>query len=187
MEFDAEQGGTGAVEASLRDDVLGEATWDALDPAARLFVATAERIWRDHRGDAGFDFSPVAVNFAKAWEVQLGLAFGAVRAMLPRGAGFVNVDGRSVDAFAGSLPRLGLVARALADDRTLRDALPRLFEHARWMQESLAAVLDDLGRVRNPAAHTGHLSRDDARRIRDAQLGVGQAGSLVELGRVRTR
>lgn len=187
LEFDAEQGGTASVAASLRDDVLGERTWHALDPAARLFVATAERIWRTHRTDPGFDFAPVVVNLAKAWEVQLGQAFGAARARLPRDAGRVNVDGRTHDVLADRLPSLGMLARALADDRVLWDALPRVFAHGDWMRASLAAVLDDLARARNAAAHTEPVGRDEAQRLRDAHLGVGQKGLLVELGWVEAK
>jgi hypothetical protein len=41
VRFDAEQGGVGALEATLRDDHLGELAWHGLDAAARRFLATA--------------------------------------------------------------------------------------------------------------------------------------------------
>jgi hypothetical protein len=186
VEFDADYAGVGAVAASLRDDVLGEATWGALDPAARLFVATAERIFRDHRADAAFDFSPVVVNFAKAYEVQLALLLGAMLHRLPRDVGLVNVDGRTVDAFAGRrIPGLGLLARVFGEDLAFRRSLPQLLTHARWAVESLAPILEEIAMVRNAGAHTQALSREEAQRVRNAQLGVGTASVLVELARVR--
>ena len=41
----------------------------ALDPAARTFIASAERIFRDQRPDPGFDFGMIVGNLAKAVEV----------------------------------------------------------------------------------------------------------------------
>ena len=186
-ELDAESAGVGSVMASLRDDVLGDATWDALDPGARLFVATAERIWREHRGDPAFDFSPVVVNLAKAYEVQLGAVLGAVWRSLPPAARLVNRDGRTVDLLAGGPPGLGAIARALGEERALRDALQHRVVGSRWLLESLPAIAESLAVARNPAAHSARVDRAGARLVRDAQLGVGQPSQLVELARVRVR
>jgi hypothetical protein len=185
VELDAELSGVGAVAATLRDDVLGEATWRALDPAARLFIATAEKIYRDHRSDPAFDFSPVVVNFAKAYEVQLSQVFGRIQRRLPRDAGFVNVDGKTVDALAERMPGIGVLARVLGESHALRAAVPRWLANHAWVNGSLPAILKELGALRNPAAHSEAVSRESARRLRDAQLGVGCLGALVELGRVR--
>jgi hypothetical protein len=137
-------------------------------------VATAEKVWRDHRADAAFDFSPVVVNLAKAYEVQLGLVFGQIARALPPGAGRTNVDGRTADAFEdGRVPGLGLLARVLGEDRALRSALPRVLEHWRWVAESLPAILDDLAAVRNRAAHREEVRREDRPRNAQQQLGVG--------------
>ena len=185
VELDAELSGVGAVAASLRDDVLGEATWRALDPAARLFVATAEKIHRDHRADPAFDFSPIVVNFAKAYEVQLSQLVGRIQRRLPRDAGHVNVDGRTVDAFAERMPGIGVLARVFGENHSLRAAVPKLLGNHAWVNGSLPAILKELAAMRNPAAHSEAVSRDAARRLRDAQLGVGCLGALVELARVR--
>ena len=187
VELDAELSGVGAVAASLRDDVLGEPTWSALDPAARLFIATAEKIFRDHRGDPAFDFSPVVVNIAKAYEVQLARVFGRVRHRLPRDAGYLNVDGRTVDVFADRIPGIGALGRVLAESHPLRAAVPKLLANHAWVNGSLAPILQELSGVRNPAAHTDAVSRETARRLRDAQLGVGCMAALVELASVRPR
>src|SRR5690606_23136439 len=56
-EVDSELSGVGEVMASLRQDLLGEETWERLVPAARLFIASAEKMYRDHRNDPAFDFS----------------------------------------------------------------------------------------------------------------------------------
>ncbi|GLC27760.1 hypothetical protein [Roseisolibacter agri] len=185
VEFDAELSGVGAVAASLRDDVLGEATWLALDPAARQFVATAEKIFRDHRADPAFDFSPVIVNLAKAYEVHLGLAFGAVAHRFSPSARRVNMDGRPVDVFERQAPSLGALGKALGENLDLRAAVSRHVANAAWVTTSLPPILRQLSEARNPAAHSEPVTREDARRLRDAQLGVGSAAMLDELARVR--
>ena len=47
--FDAEQGGVGALEATLRDDHFGPRARNALEASARRFLAMAERTMREHR------------------------------------------------------------------------------------------------------------------------------------------
>jgi len=184
VEFDAELSGVGAVAASLRDDVLGESTWLALDPATRLFVATSEKIFRDHRADAAFDFSPVVINLAKAYEVQLGLAFGAIAHRLPHDACLVNIDGRTVHVFERGIHGIGALAKALDDNASLRSHAARLLRNGDWVTASLPAILRDLGALRNAAAHGDAIDRESARRVRDAQLGVGTRAWLDELARV---
>jgi hypothetical protein len=68
-EFDAEAVGVGVMERELRENLFGDEAWMALDPAARTFIASAEKIFRDQRSDPAFDFGPVIANLAKALEV----------------------------------------------------------------------------------------------------------------------
>jgi hypothetical protein len=81
-EADAGRTGLGAVERDLRENVLGEETWNGLDLSTRSFIATAEQIFRSNRGDPGFDFSGVVVNLAKALEVQVSHHAGPPSARL---------------------------------------------------------------------------------------------------------
>ena len=48
VEADADRGALGGVMADLPDNVLGVETWTAMLPAARIFVATAERLMREY-------------------------------------------------------------------------------------------------------------------------------------------
>lgn len=185
VEFDAELSGVAATAASLRDDVLGETAWAALDPAARTFVANAEKLWRDHRGDAGFDFSPVVVNLAKAYEVQLATRLGAARQRTDHRDWLLNIDGRTVHLLDDT-PGLGAFGRALAED-PLRGAVQRLFEHGDWAAASLPPIVRELADARNAAAHRERVSRDVARRLRDRNLGVGCHALLADLAKVRLR
>ena len=123
VEFDAEQAGVGQVEATLRDDLLGPDAWTELDPAARTFVATAEKIFRDHRTDAAFDFSPVVVNLAKAYEVQLARLLGGLAARVAPDAWRVNVDGRTVHLLDDGPFGLGTLARAMGEEERLHHLL----------------------------------------------------------------
>ena len=184
-EFDAEQVGLGAIERDLRENMIGDEAWQGLDPAARTFVATAEKVFREHRNDSAIDFAPVLVNFAKAVEVQandvLRRALGAVRPEQRR----ANVEGRSMDLASDGPWTLGQLARVVGEDQAINTTLKRLLHRGEWFTASLPPIMRELAEVRNPAAHSTKVSREDARRVRDAMVGVACVGTLVELGRVR--
>lgn len=186
-EFDAEQAGLGAVERDLRENMLGEAAWMALDPAARVFVATAERTFREQRHDAAVDFSPVLVGLAKAVEVQVNAVLrGAMRGARDA-VRRANVDGTTVDLATAGPWSLGQLARLVGGDRGRTQWLAGALANGSWFTGQLPAILDDLARVRNPAAHGGRVAREEARRHRDQLVGVACTGTLVELGRVRLK
>ena len=50
---------------------VGCAYSEALDPAARAFIASAEEVFRRHRDDAAFNLHGVVTDFANAFEVQV--------------------------------------------------------------------------------------------------------------------
>lgn len=185
VEFDAERSGVGEIERELRENVVGEATWDGLDPAVRVFVATAESLYREHRTDAAFDFSGVVINFAKAVELQTNIVLRRALAGLPESDRRVNIDGRSSDLASGELWPLGTLARAIGETEHINNALKRRLAHGAWATASLPPVLKELAALRNPAAHSAAVSREDAKRLRDRMLGVGGVGVLEELSRVR--
>ena len=58
------------MERDLRENLFGEQAWRALEATARRFIATGEKLFREHRADPAFDFGPVVRSFAKALEVQ---------------------------------------------------------------------------------------------------------------------
>jgi hypothetical protein len=185
VEFDAEHAGVGEMERELRDNVVGEAAWNALDPAARTFVATAESLFRAHRKDAAFDFSAVVINFAKAVEFQANLTLRSGLARLPESERRANVDGRSVDLSSGELWPLGTLSRVIGDVEHINRALRSRLTHGPWVAASLPPLLAELADLRNPAAHSRAVSSDEARKLRDRVLGVGGVGILADLGRVR--
>jgi hypothetical protein len=84
----------------------------------------------------------------------------------------VNVDGWSVDLASGELWSLGTLARAIGETEHIDKTLERL-SHGEWFTASLPPILAELGRLRNPAAHSAAVSVDVARRLRDNVLGVG--------------
>src|SRR4029078_3606806 len=51
-EFDAEDASAGAgLEGELGLSLLGDATWAKLEPEVRVFIAQAEKTFREHRDD----------------------------------------------------------------------------------------------------------------------------------------
>jgi hypothetical protein len=142
-------------------------------------------VYRDHRNDTAVDFSPVVVNFAKAIEVQANDVLRRATAGTPPAVRRVNVEGRSVDVSTAGPFSLGQLARIIGDSQEINALLKRTLAHGEWFTASLPPILRALSGARNPAAHTGRVSREDAARWRNQVVGVACAGTLVELGRVR--
>lgn len=189
VEFDAARTGIGHMEQELRDNVLGEAVWAGLDPAARSFVASGEALFRAHRHDAAFDFAVVAIEFAKAFEVQTNLILREALAGVPARDRYANVDGKSVDVAGDAHWSLGALARLIGEDERLNHLLKTRLERpgAEWFTASLPPILRELSELRNPAAHSASIGRDVATALRNRLLGVGSLGGFTELARVRSR
>jgi hypothetical protein len=186
-EADAGRTGLGAIERELRENVLGEEAWNGLDLLTRTFIATAEQIFRTNRGDAGFDFSGVVVNLAKALEVQVTTLVRRALASAPEAERTVVIEGKSIDLTKGTPLTLGTLGRVLGQDKTIRDALkPRLI-NGEWLLASGGPVLQTFSRHRNPAAHSHVVSREDARQLRNQLLGIGRLSDLVQLAGTRPR
>jgi hypothetical protein len=187
-EFDAEAGsGTAAMERELRENRFGEALWSVLEPATRTFVATGERLFREHRLDPAFDFAPVLTSFAKAIEVQANAVLRRALAKLPPAARIANVDGRSTDLSEHGPFGLGTLAHAIGGERELNVGLSRVLENGPWFTQQMPPILDELRRVRNPGAHAAVIDRATVKLWRDRIVGVGCAGLLVELARTKVK
>jgi hypothetical protein len=187
VEFDAQAGGVGAMERELRENLFGDAVWMALEPAARTFIATAEKIFRDHRNDPAFDFGPVVGNFAKALEVSLNAVLARVLPDVPEKARLAGYDGRTVDVLERMPLTLGQFARAVGGEQALNAAITQRLVHGGWFARDLAAVADGVAQVRNPGAHQQRVGRDAAMIVRNQLVGVGCQGALAELTKVRLK
>ncbi|HET7599722.1 MAG TPA: hypothetical protein VFK09_05495, partial [Gemmatimonadales bacterium] len=132
VEFDSEQGGLPALERDLRDNVVGEEAWSALDPSARAAVASAEREFRERRADASHDFTGVLVNLAKAYELHSALLLRRALARESPAARSVNVEGRSVDLVSGRPLSVGQLANALEHDGRLAQLLRGRLVGGNW-------------------------------------------------------
>lgn len=187
-EFDAEHGGTGAMARELRENLLGDFTWQALDPAVRGFLASGEEVFRRHRGDAAFDFAPAIACYGKALEVQVNALLRRVVPRLSAEERRVKVEDRTIELSPATRITLGQLAHALAGEPALRAGLARTVVESRWLLESLPAVLGDFTRgVRNAGTHETHVDRATATRWRDQVMGIGCEGHIVSLARCRPR
>ena len=185
-EFDASTGaGLGAMERELRENRFGDSLWLALDPAARTFIATAERIYREHRADPAFDFAPVLTSFAKAIEVQANAILRRALPKLPKPARLTNLDGRTVDLTEHRPLSLGELSRAIGEEKELNTGLAAIIKPNRWFVESFPAVLRSFKDVRNPGAHAQVIDRATATAWRERLIGVGSEGDLVRLAAVK--
>jgi hypothetical protein len=185
VEFDSEHSGIGATERELREHCFGEDLWGRLDPGTRTFIATAEKLYRDHRNDVAFDFSPVLIDFAKAFEVQTNILLKRALSKAKPQDRMVNLDGRSVDVVKRGPYALGELAIIIGDNEHINNCLKKSITYnGQWFAASLPAILKDLAELRNPAAHSGSIDRDTVHDKRNSFLGVGCEGDLVRLAKV---
>jgi hypothetical protein len=187
VEFDAQTGGVGAMERELRENLLGDAVWAALEPAARTFIATAEKIFRDHRNDPASDFGLVVGNFAKALEVTLNAILAQVLPDLPERDRLASFDGRTMDIAARLPLTLGQFAHAVGGERALNAALTRRLSHGAWFTGQLPAIVDGIARVRTPGVHQHRIGREAALDVRNQLMGVGCAGVFNQLAGVQPK
>ena len=187
VEFDAERAGAGQMQQELRENRFGNDAWSALDPAARSFIATAEKLFRDHRNDAAFDLSAVIVNLAKAIEVQVNAVLRSVMTGAEPAVRHENVGGHTVDLSREGSFSLGELARIIGGDRRRTEHMKKRLANGDWFAASLPPILENLAQYRNPAAHAGSVLREDVVRWRNRLIGVGSKGDLLELAQVRSR
>lgn len=184
-EFDAERVGVGAMERDLRENLFGDDHWANLDPVARTFIATAEKIFRDHRSDPVFDFTPVIVEFAKVFEVQCNAVLGRALTGAPPDVRRANVEGKTIDVVKEGPLTLGQLGIVVGGERALVGLLRKRLRHGDWFSASLPPILTEFAKLRNPAAHTGRVTRDTATYWRNELLGIGSYGVLTQLAEVR--
>ncbi|MDB4909071.1 MAG: hypothetical protein JWO05_3855 [Gemmatimonadetes bacterium] len=176
-------GGIGETERSLRDDLFGEAAWHALDRTTRTFIATGERIYREHRADAGFDFAPVLGSFAKAIESQVALVLRAAVPMLSAEERRVKIEDRTVDLAEYRL-MLGQLVYALGGEPKLGEGLRRVLKNGAWFTNQFPAIVDEFREVRNEGTHAKRVERAEATRWRNRLMGIGGEGVFQGLATV---
>jgi hypothetical protein len=186
-EFDAQRSGIGAMERELRGNLFGDRAWAGLDPAARTFIASAEAVFRLHRADAAFDFTGVVVDLAKAFEVQTNAILRRAMAQTTDAIRCVNIDGASIDLARGRPLTLGELARVIGEHRGVNEFVRQRLENGAWFAASLPPILREMAELRNPAAHERSVERREVAGVRNRCVGVGQSGTLVELGKVALR
>lgn len=181
-EWDAEQGGgVAAMERELRDNLFGERSWRALEPTTRRFIATGEKLFREHRADPAFDFGPIIGAFAKAMEVQCRSILRRGLAKVHPDARRANLEGRTVDLLEARHLTLGQLARALATEERLAKALTTALNDRGFFSGQLPAIVSEFIEVRNPGTHESRITRASAVQWRDRLLGVGSEGLFIRL------
>jgi hypothetical protein len=183
-EEDARRAGLGSIARDLRENLFGEAAWDALDPTVRGFVASAEHLFRTNRGTPGFDFSGVIINLGKACEIQTGMLIRVALKGAPQKDRQAKVDRDTIDLAEARGLGLGALGRAISEEAGLRGRLEQRLNDGKWFIGSFAYVLQELARYRNPAAHAEAVGFEDAARLRAQLLGIGCYGDLVRLAGV---
>ncbi len=186
------RGETDRMSRELRENLLGDDIWSALEHGTRMFLATGEATFRARRQDPSYDYSMVAVEFAKAVEAELnGVIFPALREHYSKGDPVgrqINVDGRLLDLGA-VVPHqtLGTMINLLQHNESVRRGVRAMFTQgdAQFLLKEAAAHLAPIAAKRNPAAHSERLSRDEAKQIRQQVLGIGEYGLICRIARLK--
>jgi hypothetical protein len=186
-EIDAEAVGVGTMERELRENLFGDEAWLALDPAARTFIASAEKILRDQQADPAFDYGPVVTNLAKAVEVTCNALLRRVGPRLPQEIRLVRVEGDTIDLGAAKHLSTGQLAHVLRTKGPLQRQLRQRLENGDWFVDDFPKVLGEVANLRNPGAHRVLVGREAATHLRNALVGVGCQGAFIELAKVQPR
>lgn len=126
----------------------------------------------------------MALNLARALELQTNRVLRQALSRAPEALRWHNVEGQTRDLCCGESWTLGTLADAISGDGARVTWLRQKLRHGAWFTGSLPAILDEVARVRNPAAHGAEVARDDVLRLRARMVGVGCVGVLVELAGV---
>ena len=187
-EFDARVAtGVAGIERELRENLVGETAWAALEAPARSFIATGEKFFRESRNDAAVDFAPVLGSFSKALEVHVNaLLRRAVTRMKPA-ARKANIGGRTVDLAEYRSLMLADIVKVLTGEPLLAKALGETITESAWFTGTLPVILDAFREVRNDGVHEKRIDRATATLWRNRLLGVGCTGHFVELSKVRLK
>jgi hypothetical protein len=186
------RGETDRMSRELRENLLGDDIWAALEHGTRAFLATAEATFRARRQDPSYDFSTVTVEYAKAVEAEMnGLVFEALRRHYSKGKAVgrqTNLDGRPLDLGA-NVPHqsLGAIINALEHNEDVRRGVRATFSHsdAQFLLGEAVHHLAPIAKLRNPAAHSARLSRAEAGKLREQILGIGRDGLICRIARLK--
>ncbi len=189
------RGETDRLRADLRDNLFGPALWRAMEPATQTFLASAEAVLRARRDDPTFDFSPVAVEYAKAIETELNATlFPLLRRAWGARSGperRVRVDGRELD-LGGHVPHqsLGVIRGLLVREPAVAEGIRTVAQNELTYltdEYRLPRQLEKIVDMRNPAAHTGAVARAEILKRREEIMGIGQVGVLGSIVGVKMR
>lgn len=183
-EFDAERVGVGAMERELRENLLGDEAWRGIEPAARSFIATAEKVYRDHVAEPAFDFAAVIIEYSKALEIHCNALLRKTLARAPAELRWLNVDGSTVDLTRGEPLSLTLFGRVIGHEQKICHYLRGHLTHGDWFIAAIPGILSDFAKTRNAGAHSRRVQRDEASLWRSRLLGIGCQGYLASLGGV---
>ena len=186
------RGETDRVSRDLRENLFGDRIWSLLEHGTRAFLATGEAMFRARRADPSFDFSAVAVEYAKALETELNaIVFAPLRKLYSKGNS-TRRHTRVADAMldlGGSVPHqtLGTVLHLLEHNDDVRAGLRSELSqtHAEFMLRDVVYQLRPVAEIRNPAAHSERLTRAQVSELRERVLGIGQDGLICRLARVK--
>ena len=158
----------------------------------------AERLWKSiHEEDFVHSLGAVtggqAVQMAKAVETEVNaIVFEGTRRVLaerPFAARSTRAEGHDLD-LGRPVPHqsLGVLKRLLEADAKVKKALGAAYpQHGTFLTDSykLPSELEDLRRLRIPAAHSEALSADEVYRSRARLLGIGCHGLLPRLAELK--
>jgi len=182
------------VARQLRDNLFGPRLWRAMEPASRTFLTSAEAVFRSRADDPGFDFSAVAIEYAKAVEVELNaLIFPALRWFFadkpPKQRELHGSHSRLDLGKPVRHQTLGAIVHYLGQVGMVRKGVwTALKSDAEWLlSDDTREGLESILKLRNPAAHWEITMGEMVAEHRAHLLGIGCEGLLVRIIQAKIR
>jgi hypothetical protein len=79
------------------------------------------------------------------------------------------------------------LAAVLRGRSALHKQLRQRLENGDWLVEVFPKVLAEVASLRNPGVHRAHVGREAVVGLRNALVGVGCQGALIELAKVQPK
>jgi hypothetical protein len=129
----------------------------------------------------------VVDNLAKAVEVTCNAILRRVGPRLPLEVRKVKTARETTDVSVGGHLTIGQMATVLRGRSALHKHLRQRLENGDWLVDAFPNVLAEVASLRNPGVHRAHVGREAVVGLRNALVGVGCQGAMIELAKVQLR
>ena len=172
---------------------FGEELFYAMHPNSRDALVAAETGYAEHREDPLYDFTPVVIQYSKAFERELYLFARHLFAWLGEREDLSHitytVQGREYNFadYQRHKPNIGSTAHLLRH-YDIRNAMDRHLPGGAlksFVKFQIQSTLKEIQEIRNEATHGEKTAKEVCESYRAKVVGIGESGMLTDLVRYR--